>query len=108
MMKNLGKKIKKMQEMQTRLQELNEEMEHKTFSASVGGGAVKVEVTGKGVVTSLNISEDICSPDEADTLQELIILAVNTAKSEAETAHKQALQELTGGLPLPPGLSLPF
>ncbi len=108
MMKNLGGMMKKMQEMQTRMQELNEEMETRRFSASVGGGAVTAEVTGKGVLTSLNISKDICAPDDVDTIEELVILAINTAKSEADTAHKQALQELTGGLPLPPGMSLPF
>ena len=108
MMKNLGGMMKKMQEMQTRMQQLNDEMKDMRFSASVGGGAVKAEVNGKGVLTGLHLTDDICAPDEKETLEELIMLAVNTAKSEAETAHKNALQELTGGLPLPPGMSLPF
>ena len=107
-MKNLGGMMKKMQEEQARLEALNNEMETRLFSASVGGGAVSVSITGKGRIDSLKIAPELCSQDEVDTLEELVALAVNTAKSEAEIAHKQALEDITGGMPLPPGMSLPF
>ena len=108
MMKNLGGMMKKMQEVQTRLEALNTEMESRIFSASVGGGAVTVDLTGKGLIDSIKIAPELCQKDEVETLEELVALAVNTAKSEAEIAHKQALEKITGGMPLPPGLSLPF
>ena len=108
MMKNLGGMMKKMQEVQARLEALNTEMESRIFSASVGGGAVTVNLTGKGRIDSIKIAPELCQEDEVETLEELVALAANTAKSEAEIAHKQALEEITGGMPLPPGLSLPF
>jgi len=108
MMKNLGGMMKKMQEVQARLETLNTEMETRLFSASVGGGAVSVKLTGKGRIDSIKIAPELCTTDEVETLEELVALAVNTAKLEAEQAHKAALEEITGGMPLPAGLSLPF
>ena len=84
MMKNLGGMMKKMQEVQARLEALNTEMESRIFSASVGGGAVTVNLTGKGRIDSIKIAPELCQEDEVETLEELVALAVNTAKSEAE------------------------
>ena len=83
MMKNLGGMMKKMQEVQARLEALNTEMESRIFSASVGGGAVTVNLTGKGRIDSIKIAPELCQEDEVETLEELVALAVNTAKSEA-------------------------
>ena len=108
MMNNLGGMMKKVQQMQQKLTELGEEMEARQFSASVGGGSVTAEVNGKGAVLSVSIAAEMMVQDEREMLEELIVLAVNSAKSEAESAQQQAIKEITGGLPLPPGLSLPF
>lgn len=108
MMNNLGGMMKKVQQMQQKLTELGEEMEARQFSASVGGGSVTAEVNGKGTVLSVSIAAEMMVQDEREMLEELVVLAVNSAKSEAEAAQQQAIKEITGGLPLPPGLSLPF
>mgnify|MGYP001191250190 CR=1 FL=1 len=108
MMKNLGGMIKKMQDLQSKMEAIQEDMAHRSFSASVGGGAVKATVTGKGVVIAMEISTEARAADDTEMLADLVILAVNTAKAEADKAQADAIKDLTGGLPLPPGINLPF
>jgi len=65
-------------------------------------------VSGKGELVDLAIRPEICDSQDTETLSDLIKLAVNNARAEAEAKKAEALKELTGGLPLPPGMSLPF
>ena len=83
-------------------------MASRHFSATSGGGAVSVTITGKGRVISVSITEDVVDPKDIETLEDLIQLAVNNAKDVAEKALAQEMSKLTGGLPLPPGMNLPF
>ena len=64
--------------------------------------------SGKGEIIALELSPELMADGDADTLAELVMLAVNNAKSEADAKKADALKEMTGGLPLPPRLSLPF
>ena len=107
-MRNLGGMMKKVQEMQGRMEEITQEIEASRFQSSVGGGAVVATLSGKGKIITLEISPELVVNGDVDTLTELVILAVNNAKSEADAKKADALKEMTGGLPLPPGLSLPF
>ena len=108
MMKNLGGMMKKVQELQGKMEALQEDMANRNFTSSVGGGAVSATITGKGVVTNMVISADACSSGDTELLADLVMLAVNTAKSDADRAQEEAMKEVTGGLPLPPGMKLPF
>ena len=107
-MRNLGGMMKKVQEMQSRMEEITKEIEASRFQSSVGGGAVVATLSGKGEVVDLVIAEELIADGDTNTIAELVMLAVNNAKSEADTKKAEALKALTGGLPLPPGLSLPF
>ena len=107
-MRNLGSMMKKVQEMQGRIEEINREIESSQFQSSVGGSSVVATLSGKGEIVALEISSELMADGDSDTLAELIMLAVNNAKSEADAKKADALKEMTGGLPLPPGLSLPF
>ena len=107
-MRNLGGMMKKVQEMQSRMEEMTKEIEASRFQSSVGGGAVVATLSGKGEVVDLVITDELISNGDADTVAELVMLAVNNAKSEADNKKAEAMKELTGGLPLPPGMSLPF
>jgi len=107
-MRNIGGMMKRVQEMQEKMQQLTAEMEASQFDCSVGGGAVIAVVSGKGVLIDLIIRGDACDPDDTQTLSDLIKLAVNNACAEAEAKKAEMLKEITGGLPLPPGMSLPF
>ena len=108
MMRNLGGMMKKVQEMQSQMEAMQTEMASRHFSATSGGGAVSVTVTGKGRVVSVSITQDIVDPEDIETLEDLIQLAVNNAKDEADKTLAQEMSKLTGGLPLPPGMKLPF
>lgn len=108
MMRNLGGMMKKVQEMQARMAELQTEMENRQFTATSGGGAVSVTLTGKGRVLYVSITPDACDPEDTETLEDMIKSAMNKAKDEADKAMAEAMAQLTGGLPLPPGLQLPF
>jgi DNA-binding YbaB/EbfC family protein len=65
-------------------------------------------ISGKGELVDLAIDPEALDPDDTETLSDLIKLAVNNARADAEAKKAEALKELTGGLPLPPGMSLPF
>lgn len=108
MTKNLSGMMKKMQNLQCKMVAIQEAMAQRSFSSSVGGGAVKATVTGKGVVIAMEISAEARAADDTEMLADLVMLAVNTAKSEAEKVEADAMKELTGGLPLPPGMNRPF
>jgi DNA-binding YbaB/EbfC family protein len=107
-MRNIGGMMKRVQEMQEKMQEMTAEMEASRFDCSVGGGVVMAVVSGKGELVDLTISPEALDPDDTETLSDLIKLAVNNARADAELKKANALKELTGGLPLPPGMSLPF
>lgn len=107
-MRNIGGMMKRVQEMQEKMQQLTAEMEASRFECSVGGGAVVAIVSGKGELVDLSIRQDAIDAQDTEMLSDLIKLAVNNARAEAEAKKAAALSELTGGLPLPPGMSLPF
>ena len=107
-MRNLGVMTKKVQEMQGRMEKITQDIEASQFQSSVGGGAVVATLSGKGKIIALEILPALMTDGDADALAELVMLAVNNAKSEADAKKADALKEMTGGLPLPPGLSLPF
>ena len=84
--------------MQEDMQKAQQEVEEKTFSASVGGGVVSAEVNGKKEVT--NITPEAVDPEDVEMLQDLIISAVNEALRQAEEAMDGKMNALTSGLGL--------
>ena len=107
-MRNLGGMMKKVQEMQSQMEAMQKEMANRQFYSTSGGGAVSVTITGKGRIVSISITEDIVNPKDIETLEDLIQIAVNNAKDEAEKAFSAEMNKLTGGLPLPPGMKFPI
>ena len=93
--------MKKIQEMQAQLETKQAEIEATEFSASAGGGAVEVTVTGAHEVKAINIQPDVVDPDDVEMLSDLIIAATNEATRKAEDAMEQAMNALKGGLNLP-------
>ena len=107
-MRNMAGMMKKVQEMRERMEALQSEMEQTSFAASVGGDAVTVSVNGKGFVQSVSINPGAVDPAEIDFLEDMICLATNTAKQNAEAEMAARMKDITGGLPLPPGMNLPL
>ena len=105
-MKNPLNMMKQVQELQSKMAELQIELENMEVEGTSGGGLVKVILTGKGVMARISIDPSVIKPDEAEILEDLIIAAHNDAKQKAEKTMAEKMQALTSGLPLPPGLKL--
>ncbi len=107
-MKDLMGMMGKMQEMQAKMGELQQEIEDAIVEGSAGGDMVKLTMSGKGQLKSISIDKSLLNPDEAEILEDLIIAAHNDASGRAEAQKAEKMQELTAGLPIPPGMKLPF
>ena len=107
-MRNLSSMMQNIKDMKDKMGALNDEMEVSRFDCSVGGGSVVAVVNGKGRVVNLRLSPEACTKENADILAEMIQLAINNAHSDAERKKDEALKKITGGLSLPPGMTLPF
>lgn len=97
--------MKRIQEMQAQMEQKQAEVEASEFTASAGGGAVEVTVTGAHEVKSIKMQPDVVDPEDIDMLSDLIIAATNEAMKKADDAMEQAMQSAQGGLA---GLNLPF
>ena len=107
-MKNLGQMMKQAQQLQTRMQEMQQELEEMTATGTAGGGMVEVTLSGKGELKGIRISPDLWSESDAEMTEDLIVAAHNDARAKVETTKAEKMAELTDGLPLPPGMQLPF
>lgn len=107
-MKNLADMMKQMGQMQARMADMQKKLESLQFEGQSGGGLVKVKISGKAQVSSVEIDPSLMKPDEREILEDLLVAAINDAKSKADGAAASEMKALTGGLPLPPGFNLPF
>ena len=108
MMRNMAGMMKKMQETQCRLRDMQEDLANKEFTAIVGSGAVSATVTGDGKLAKLKLDPDALDPADSDMLEDMICLATNNALEQAIEEKAKMMKDITGGLPLPPGLNLPL
>tara|TARA_B100000795_G_C22536843_1_gene337288 strand:- start:270 stop:593 length:324 start_codon:yes stop_codon:yes gene_type:complete len=107
-MGNMGNMMKKVQEMQNKMQEVQKELEGKTVEANAGGGLVSIVMNGKHQVQSINIDPSLLNQDEKEVLEDLIKASLNQAKEKVDEMSSEEMKKVTGGLPLPPGMKLPF
>jgi DNA-binding YbaB/EbfC family protein len=107
-MKNLGQMMKQAQAMQQRMQDMQAELESREVQGSAGGGMVTVTLNGKSELRGIKIDPALLKPDEAEILEDLIKAAHADAKGRADREMAEEMQKLTAGLPLPPGMKLPF
>lgn len=98
---NMNQMIKQAQKMQDQITELQENIEEREFSATAGGGAVEVVITGKKTIKSLSIKPEVVDPEDIDMLQDLIISAVNEAINNVETTTEAEMSKITGGVSIP-------
>lgn len=105
-MKDLMKMMKQAQELQSRMQEMQEEMSAMEAEGQSGAGAVRVTLNGKGEMQGLKIDPTLMKPDEAEMVEDLVLAAFQDAKKKVEGLLANKMQEITGGLPLPPGFKL--
>lgn len=107
-MKNLGQLMKQAQEMQGKVQEMQDRLAAMEVTGRAGGGMVEVVLTGKGQARKVTIDRALVDPAEVEVLEDLLVAAINDARAKADTQSAEEMQKLTGGLSLPPGFKLPF
>ena len=100
--------MKKAEELQRNMQAMQDELGNMTVEGPSGGGLVTVTLTGKGAMKGLKIDPSLFKEDDVEVLEDLIVTAHNEAKAKAEQMMQQKMAEATAGLPLPPGMKLPF
>ena len=103
---NMNNLMKQAQKMQKQMEENQKALEEKEFTATAGGGAVTVKVSGKKEVLSVKLSEEVVDPDDIEMLEDLIVAATNEALRMMEADSAKAMEALTGGLNL--GGGFPF
>ena len=97
---NMNNLMKQAQRMQRQMEENQKALEEKEFSATAGGGAVEVTVSGKKVVTKVKLDKDAVDPDDVEMLEDLIMAATNEALGKADEASTAAMSSMTGSLNL--------
>lgn len=95
---NMNNLLKQAQRMQTQLQENKKALDEKEFSFTAGGGAVSVTILGTKEIKELNIDKDAVDPEDVETLQDMIIAAVNGAMQQVDQESEKLLGGMTGGL----------
>ncbi len=107
-MKNLGQMMKQAQQMQAKMAELQDKLAESEMTGAAGGGMVQVTMNGKGELRAVKIDPSLLTPADAEVLEDLVVAAANDAKAKVESHVAEEMQNLTGGLALPPGMKLPF
>jgi len=94
---NMNSMIKQAQKMQTKITELQEDIENREFSTTVGGGAVEVTMSGKKEIKKLVIKPEVVDPEDVEMLQDLIISAFNDTVKQIEETTETEMGAITGG-----------
>jgi DNA-binding YbaB/EbfC family protein len=102
---DLKNMMKQVQDIQGRINSMQDQLEEKTVETSSGGGMVTVTANGKQEIISINISPEILDPNDISMLQDLITAAVNTALKSSKEMMQEELSKITGGIKIP-GLNL--
>lgn len=105
-MKDLMGLMKQAQAMQERMQSMQAEMDEIEVEGQAGGGAVKVTMSAKGVMRGVSIDASLMNPEEKEIVEDLVVAAVNDARTKGERQVQERMAEITQGLPLPPGMKL--
>jgi len=100
--------MKQAAQLQEKMQNLQAEVAALEATGTAGAGLVTVVVDGKGGLKSLKIDPSLMKPEETEILEDLIVAAANDARGKAEALAQEKMKALTAGLPLPPGMTLPF
>lgn len=89
------------QQLQGRMQQMQEELAQKQVTATVGGGMVSVTVNGRHQLLDITIDREVVNPEDVAMLQDLVAAAVNEAMGKAQEMMQQEMRKVTGGLNIP-------
>ena len=95
---NMNNLMKQAQKMQRQMEEAQKELEEKEITATAGGGAVEVTISGKKEITKVKLSEEVVDPDDIEMLEDLIMAATNEALRQLEEVSSNSMAKITGGM----------
>ena len=107
-MKNIGELMAKAQKVQAQMTILQSKMEQQEFEGQAANGAVKVVMTGKGVPVSVKLDPSVVTPNDVETLEDLLVVALNDVRNNIDGYMADEMQKMQASLGLPPGFKLPF
>jgi DNA-binding YbaB/EbfC family protein len=98
---NMNNLLKQAQKFQKQMEDMQKDLENKSYEASVGGGTVKATVNGKKQLVDMKIDPEVVDPDDVEMLQDLIMSACNEALKKAEEDSSDGMKKMTGGMNIP-------
>lgn len=98
---NMQSLMRQAQKMQEKMQKTQDEVKQQTVEATVGGGMIKVVFNGAQELVSIEINKDAVDPDDVETLQDLVVSAVNAGLTKSKELLQGAMGQITGGMNLP-------
>ncbi len=107
-MLNMGKMMKQVQDMQSKMTAMQADLANVDMTGQAGGDLVQATVSGKGELKAIKIDPKAVDTDDMEMLEDLIVAAFNDAKSKVDAHVATETEKAMGGMKLPPGMSLPF
>jgi DNA-binding YbaB/EbfC family protein len=104
----MGQLMKQAQEMQKKMQTMQEELSKTEFEGKAGGGIVSVKINGKNELLKVNLDPKMLNADDKEIIEDLIVAAFNDAKQKSDANSESIKSNMMGGLGLPAGFKLPF
>ena len=101
---NMQSMLKQAQKMQEEMAEKQAELEEREYDVAAGGGVINVKINGRKEIISVKIDPEVIDPDDAETLEDLIVAAVNEAIKKVEAVSAEEMQKITGSMNLPAGM----
>lgn len=105
---NIQKMMKQAQQMQKKMETAQAGLAEKEMTGSAGGGMVEVTLNGKGEARAVKMDPKVVDPDDVEMLEDLVVAAINDAKSKVEAESEALMKDAMGGVNLPPGMKMPF
>ncbi len=105
---NIGQMMKQVQDMQAKMEKMQEKLGSVEVMGQSGGGMVQATMNGKSEVKKVKIDPTLVDPAEIEVLEDLIVAAVNDAKAKMDAEVARETESMMGGMKLPPGIKLPF
>jgi hypothetical protein len=98
--------MKQAAELKSKMETMQAELDRMEVDGAAGGGMVTVKISGKGELRGVQIDDSLLKPDQKEIVEDLIVAAHADARRKLEAMLADKMQQMTGGLPLPPGLKL--
>ena len=105
---NIGQMMKQVQDMQSKMGEMQKRLAEAEVQGQAGGGMVTATMNGKSELKKIKIDPKLADPKDIEMLEDLIVAACGDARAKAEQHVASETEKIMGGMQLPPGVKLPF